>query len=117
MSFEIDTETLMISGYKGDSASFIFEFDKDIANYDVTFLVKKHLNDNEENAVIKKTITSPQRADIEVNVTSVDTNKLGMTGYGFKDYYWSLKLKSSDNTVETVIPNDFLTVPIFRVYP
>jgi len=117
MAFEIDTENLLISGYKGDSLSLVFEFDMNLAPYDVCFFVKRHVNDTESSAIIKKVLEKSDSGLAELNLSTEETNKLGTANGCFRDYYWSLKLKSQDNSVDTVIPNDFVSVPVFRVYP
>ncbi len=117
MAFEIDVENLVIAGYKGDSLSLAFEFDLDLAPYEVCFFVKRHINDSETSAVINKILQKSTEGLAELNLSAEETSKLGTSSNCFRDYYWSLKLKAQDNSVDTVIPNDFVSVPIFRVYP
>ena len=53
MPFIIDENTLLIRGRKGDSASFTFNFNLDLADYDEHFYVKKNVTDSDEKIVIK----------------------------------------------------------------
>lgn len=117
MTFEINNKTLMISGYKGDTASFTFQFNEDISNSTVCFIVKKNVNDLEEKAVLKKEFISPTAQAIQLKLTESDTLKLGTPNSSFKDYYWSLKIKANNDFVQTLIPNAYEASPIFRVYP
>lgn len=117
MTFELNDETLMISGYKGDSASFTFQFNEDISNSTICFYIKKNINDSEDKAVLTKEFVNPTNKIVDLKLASSDTSKLGTLNASFRDYYWSLKIKTGDEFVQTLIPNDYATTPIFRVYP
>lgn len=117
MTFELNDETFMISGYKGDSASFTFQFNEDISNSTVYFFVKKNINDSEDKAVLTKEFVNPVGSVVDLKLLPSDTLKLGTLNSSFRDYCWSLKIKTGDDFVQTLIPNDYATTPIFRVYP
>lgn len=117
MTFELNDKTLMISGYKGDTASFIFQFDTDISNSTVCFFIKKNINDSEDKAVLKKEFISPSQNIVNLKLSELDTKKLGTPNSSFRDYYWSLKIKFNNEFVQTLIPNNYDANPIFRVYP
>ncbi|MDD3237115.1 MAG: hypothetical protein PHV37_03355 [Candidatus Gastranaerophilales bacterium] len=117
MTFNLDEKTFMISGYKGDSASFTFKINTDISQYNLYFFVKKHLNDTEAKSVIAKEFKNPQNGIVCMNLTADETNSLSTKKSCFQDYYWSLKIKADNGFVQTLIPNNFNDVPVFRVYP
>ena len=117
MTFEINEKTLMISGYKGDTASFTLQFNQDISLSNVYFFVKKNVNDPEEKAVLKKEFFTPANNLVNLKLTENDTKKLGGSNSSFNDYFWGLKIKIGDDFVQTIIPNTFGANPVFRVYP
>ena len=117
MTFKLDENTLMISGYKGDSASFNLQFETDISNSTVVFMVKKNFSDSQDKAVIKKEFNNPSENTVLLKLNEEDTKQLGTPSATYRDYYWSLKIKMADEFVQTLIPNEFGLNPIFRVYP
>lgn len=117
MTFELDDKTFMISGYKGDTASFTFQFNEDISKSKIYFFIKKNINDSEDKVVLKKEFAYPPKNLIDLKLTEEDTKKLGTVNSSFRDYYWSLKIKSDNGFVQTLIPNNYNITPIFRVYP
>lgn len=117
MTFQLNDENFMITGYRGDSASFTFEFNEDISNSTVCFFVKKNINDSDDKAILKKEFVNPSQKVVDLRLLSSDTVKLGTLNSSFRDYYWSLKMKVGDGFVQTLIPNEFSSSPIFRVYP
>ena len=117
MTFQLDENSLMISGYKGDSASFTFNFDRDISDSTVVFLIKKNFSDSEDNAVIKKEFANSSNNFVQLNLTEEDTLKLGTPSATYRDYYWSLKIKVGGELVQTLVPDEFGSNPVFRVYP
>lgn len=117
MAFKLDEKNFMISGYKGDSASFTFKVNSEISDYSLCFYVKKNINDPEEKAIFTKEFVNPVDNTAVLELSSEDTSKFLTKNSCFHDYYWSLKIKNNNGYVQTLIPNNFEEVPVFRVYP
>lgn len=117
MSFTIDEKTFMISGYKGDSLSLTFKFETDFSDFNINFFIKKHINDTEEDAVIVKEYNCPVNKTVNLVLTPEETAALGTNNCCYRDYYWSLKIKSQGTFVKTLIPENFDINPVFRVFP
>lgn len=115
MPFTIDENSLLIKGRKGDTASFTFDFKQDISAYTVSFYVKKNLNSSE--VIIEKNYVNPSTSSVTVNLTAVDTNKLSAKADTYVTYFWGVKIKSGNDFVQTIIPQEFKNPPMLYVYP
>lgn len=115
MPFTLDESSLLIKGRKGDTASFTFDFNKDISAYTVRFYVKKNINDSE--AIIEKEYTNPTSTFVIVNLTTEDTEKLSSQANSYNTYYWGLKINSGTEFAQTIIPQEFKNPPMMYVYP
>jgi hypothetical protein len=115
MPFTIDEDSLLIKGRKGDTASFTFEFNRNMSNYTVHFYVKKNINDS--SSVIEKTYANPTTTAVTVALTTADTELLSATANSYNTYYWGLKINTGTNFAQTVIPQEFNNPPMMFIYP
>lgn len=115
MPFTIDEESLLIKGRKGDTASFTFNFNRDISAYTVNFYVKKSMNTQE--AVIEKKYINPSSTAVTVNLTTQDTQKLTARADSYTTYYWGLKITNGNDFAQTMIPQEFKNPPMMYIYP
>lgn len=115
MPFTIDEDSLLIKGRKGDTASFTFNFNRDISQYDVHFFIKKSMNDPV--ALIEKTYTKPSVKSITVNLSTEDTGNLSAKSGAYNVYYWGLKINKGTEFAQTLIPQEFKNPPMIYVYP
>lgn len=116
MSFKM-LDDLSIIGRRGDSASFTFEFEDDIKDYEFIFQVKKNITDNDEIALIRKTFKDLQENAITVELTPEDTLKLTTQGMGYSTYCWGIKAYLGEDYAQTLIPKDNTPAPKFSVLP
>ncbi len=115
MPFTIDEESLLIKGRKGDSASFTFNFNKDISAYSVYFYVKKNMNSPE--TIIEKEYKNPTSPCVTVNLTTEDTEKLTALTNSYNTYYWGVKIANGTEFAQTIIPQEFKNPPMMYIYP
>ena len=115
MPFTIDESSLLIKGRKGDTASFTFNFNKDISAYNVSFYVKKNLNTTD--LIIEKEYEKPSITSVTVNLTKTDTEKFTAQSNSYSTYYWGLKLSNGESFVQTIIPQEFKNPPMMYIYP
>lgn len=115
MPFTIDEDSLLIKGRKGDTASFTFNFNRDISDYTVSFYVKKNINSPE--AIIEKSYVNPTTTSVTVNLTTVDTEKLTSQANSYSTYYWGLRISNGSAFVQTLIPQEFKNPPMMYIYP
>lgn len=115
MGFTIDTGSLLIKGRKGDTASFTFNFNKDMSAYEIKFWIKKNLND--ETPVVAKEYVGNATGAVTINLTSDDTDKLKTKGSDYGVYYWGLKINIGTEFAQTLIPSDLQNPPMLYVYP
>jgi len=115
MPFTLEESSLLIRGRKGDTASFTFDFNKDISAYTVHFYVKKNINDTE--AIIEKKYENLNSTYVVVNLTTADTGKLSSQAGSYNTYYWGLKINSGTEFAQTIIPQEFKNPPMMYVYP
>lgn len=115
MPFTIDEELLLIKGRRGDSASFTFNFNRDISGYTVHFYVKKNVGDDD--AIITKEYINPTTHAVTVDLSATDTEKLSAQINSYSTYYWGLKINCGNDFVQTIIPQDFKSPPMMQVYP
>jgi len=115
MPFTLDESSLLIRGRKGDTASFTFDFNKDISAYTVHFYVKKNINDTEP--IIEKEYANPTTTFVVVNLTTDDTAKLSSQANSYNTYYWGLKINAGNEFAQTIIPQEFKNPPMMYVYP
>ena len=87
----------MIAVSRGDSAYIIIDITGDVPDdgTEALFTVKKGL-DGKASFIKRLTV---QGGSIEVNISSVDTNKLAPG-----KYYWDLRIIYSENDVNSPIP-------------
>lgn len=116
MSFKM-LEDLTILGRRGDSASFTFEFEDDISQYEFVFQIKKDVTDNDEYSLVRKVYSNSQENSITVELTPDDTLELNSLGVGYTTYCWGLKAYLSDKYAQTLIPRDNTPAPKFSVLP
>jgi hypothetical protein len=86
-----------------------------ITGYTFLFTIKRKRNDSDDNAIVKKTITShlsPTEGKTQITVDSSDTN--GLHGNFFYDYQWldttnkrKVVLKTADFEIEQRIGDSF----------
>ena len=120
MTFIIDDTKLTMRGWKGDSGSFVFNFDTDmdLSSCQVYFYVKKYIDDSDDDAVITKTYSQISNNSVTVNLTTNDTKNLEATTENCSPYFWGIKLcNSTANYGQTLIPKDFDFPPLLIVYP
>jgi hypothetical protein len=115
MPFTIDEDALLIKGRKGDSASFTFNFNKDVSAYSVYFYVKKNMNSTD--TVIEKEYQNPSSPCVTVNLTTADTEKLTALNNSYSTYYWGLKIANGTEFAQTIIPQEFKNPPMMYIYP
>lgn len=115
MPFTIDKNSLLIRGRKGDTASLVFDFNQDISDYTVYFLIKKSINSSE--AIIEKIYRNPEENSITVKLTTEDTNKLSVLSNSYNTYYWGLKVTKGTDFAQTIIPTEFKNPPMMYIYP
>lgn len=115
MPFTLDEESLLIKGRKGDTASFTFNFNKDISAYTVHFYVLKNVYSSE--SVIEKKYENPVGTSITVNLTVEDTKKLLPLKNSYNTYYWGVKITSGADFAQTLIPLEFRNPPMMYIYP
>lgn len=115
MPFTIDKSSLLIKGRKGDTASFTFNFNRDISNFDVYFYIKKNLNISEP--IIEKVYKKPSNNTVTVHLNETDTAKLNSQINSYSTYYWGLKIKNGTDYVQTIIPQAFKNPPMMYIYP
>lgn len=115
MPFTIDTESLLIRGRRGDTASFTLNFEQEISQYTVSFFVKKNVGDEE--AIIQKNYEKPQGRSLIINLTSEDTKKLFAQPNSYSTYNWGLKIGIGNEFVQTLIPQNFDSAPKMYIYP
>lgn len=105
--YTIDTDTLVIKGFKRDATELVFNFGEDISAYKFIFAVKEKISDSDTEAKVFKTII-PNEGDTSVTVAfeSADTENIEMPeGKGFVKYYWTLIAYKADGSYQnTVIP-------------
>jgi hypothetical protein len=133
MLFKLNSETLMISGTRGDSGTISFQFSRDMDGATVTFLVKKDITVDDVDAYITKMVTFPTTDEINAagggnpnNVVAIvldpsDTANLPIDDEEheppkYVDYVWGLKVCKDSTYVETVVPVSGGTYPKFRLY-
>lgn len=115
MPYTIDENSLLIRGRKGDTATFNFNFNQNLSNYDVYFYVKKNLNNSE--VLIEKEYNNPHSNSVTVHLTEEDTKKFVSQVNSYSIYYWGLKIKNGNEFVQTIIPKDFKNPPMMYIYP
>lgn len=120
MPFTINQDTLLINGRKGDTASFSFNFGKDISMYTVNFFIKKNMYDKVP--IVSVSVAGSVSGTATVNLTSTNTDKLIISkNEDFGSYYWGLRLEdAATNGVDfsqTLIPKDISNPPELYVYP
>lgn len=115
MPFTIDEDSLLIKGRRGDTASFTFNFNKDMSGYAIHFYVKKNIKDSE--AVLEKIYEKPQSTSVTVNLTANDTDKLTALNNSYNTYYWGLKINNGTTFAQTIIPQEFKNPPMMYIYP
>jgi len=127
MIFTIDQTTYAITGTKGDSGAFIFNFNKNMDGATACFVVKEKITTDDVDAYIEKSYTFPTSAvepsgnnvfivsllpgdtlDIPI-VTEQDPPK-------YDDFVWGLRVYKGTTYAETVIPRTGGTYPKFRMY-
>jgi hypothetical protein len=91
---------------RGDSKSWTLYFrDEDGVNIDITgwtifFTAKENVDDIDDNAKIKKTITShtsPTLGETKIELTPDDTNLV------IKSYVYDIQIKKSTGEIQTII--------------
>lgn len=115
MPFTIDKDSLLIRGRKGDTASFIFDFNQNISAYTVHFYIKKNVNSKD--TIIEKTYVNPVETSVTINLTAEDTEKLTSQANSYNIYYWGLKINSGNDFAQTIIPQQFKNPPMMYIYP
>ena len=115
MPFTIDENSLLIRGRRGDTASFTFDFKKDISAYMVSFYVKKNMQTSD--LVIEKKYANPATSSVTVNLTTTDTEKLTAQANSYTTYYWGVKLSNGTEFAQTIIPQEFKNPPMMYIYP
>ena len=116
MSFKM-LKDLTILGRRGDSASFTFEFEDDISQYEFVFQIKKDITDSDEHSLVRKTYSALHENSITVELTPDDTLELNSQGVGYTTYCWGLKAYLGDEYAQTLIPRDNTPAPKFSVLP
>lgn len=115
MPFTIDEESLLIKGRKGDTASFTFNFSRDISSYTIHFYIKKNVNSSD--VVVQKIYTNPGVNSVTVDLTTDDTSKLTSQANSYTTYYWGLKISDGNYFAQTLIPQEFKNPPMMYIYP
>lgn len=117
MPFEINPDSLLIKGRRGDSGSFTFDFDQDLSEYCVDFYVKRNLNDPDDKTIIKKSYKNIEGTVVTIDLLPSETEKLLTRSDSYVQYYWGLKIHIGDSFAQTIIPMEFKNAPIMCVYP
>ena len=90
---------------RGDTKTYTLYFEDengariDITGWIVFFTVKVHIDDSDDDAKIKKTITShtdPTNGETQIPLTSTDTADVG-------NYVYDVQYRSTTGTIKTVI--------------
>jgi len=90
---------------RGDSKTYTLTFKDedgnliDITGYTVFFTVKEKIDDNDDHAKIKKTITShtdPTNGETQIQLSSSDTNLIG-------NYLFDIQIKNTTNEIITIM--------------
>lgn len=115
MPFTLESDTLLIRGRKGDTASFTFNFNKDISDYTVYFYVLRNIYSADP--VIQKKYEKPAGTSITVNLTIDDTALLTPLSNSYNTYYWGVKITNGSDFAQTVIPQEFKNPPMMYIYP
>ncbi len=115
MPFTINEESLLIKGRRGDTATFNFNFNQNLSDYEVYFYIKKNLNTTD--SIVEKQYKNPRSASVTVHLTEEDTVKLTSQANSYTVYYWGLKIKNGNEFVQTIIPKEFKNPPMMYIYP
>lgn len=115
MPFTIDENSLLIKGRRGDTASFVFNFEQDISAYTLTFFIKKNISD--KTAIVEKQFANPTTKSVVISLTSEDTSKLLAPANSYNTYYWGLKINIGTEFAQTLIPQEFDNPPVMQIYP
>lgn len=113
MPFILDEKTMIISGRRGDTASFNFDFNQDMSGYTVSFYVKQL---NSQDIIIEKNYTNIVDSSVLVNLTTADTQKLVSQTNSYIPYSWGLKISKGIDFAQTVIPQENENPPMMYVY-
>ena len=90
---------------RGDDKYYILTFTDsngdpiDITGWIIFFTVKRDLDDTDDEALIKKDITShtdPTNGQTRIHLTNDDTDLIG-------SYYYDIQVKKSDGTIITIL--------------
>lgn len=115
MPFTLDEDSLLIKGRRGDTASFTFNFNKDMSPYTVHFYILKNIYSAD--AVIDKKYEKLTGTSITVNLTVEDTRKLSPLTNSYNTYYWGVKITNGTDFAQTLIPQEFRNPPMMYIYP
>jgi hypothetical protein len=96
---------------RGDSKAYTLQFvDEndvaiDITGWIVFFTAKEKVSDDDDDAAIKKDITShtnPTNGETKISLTSTDT------AIDVKSYYYDIQVKTDTNEVKTIVDGKLL---------
>jgi len=99
-----------LSVYRGDDKTFNFTFKNsngaaiNITDWTIFFTVKEHETDADDDAKIKKDVTShtsPTGGLSTLSITDSDTNLTP------KKYYYDFQYKKADGTIKTIVKGEF----------
>ena len=127
MIFTINQTTYNISGTKGDSGAFIFQFNRNMDGATACFIVKENITTDDDDAYITKSYTFPAASAVSgenntfvVSLFPADTLDIPIVTDQdppkYDDFVWGLRVHKGDIYGETVIPTTGGTYPKFRMY-
>ena len=99
-----------LSVYRGDDKTFNFTFKNsngaaiNITDWTIFFTLKEHEADADDDAKIKKDVTShtsPTDGLSQLSITDSDTN------LDPKKYYYDFQIKKDDGIIRTLVKGDF----------
>lgn len=99
--------------YRGDDKTYNLTFTDsngdaiDITGYTIFFTVKNNKTDSDDDAVIKKDITShidPTNGKTQIILTDIDT------AIAIKRYFYDIQLKDVSGLITTVLEDAFIIV-------
>jgi len=127
MIFTIDQTTYAITGTKGDSGAFIFNFSRNMDGATACFIVKETITTTDADAYITKSFTFPEASAVSgdnnvfnVSLFPCDTLNIPIVTDQdpprYDDFIWGLRVYKGTTYAETVIPSTGGVYPKFRMY-
>lgn len=114
MTFKLDEQTLTLSGRVGESLNLTFEFEEDISQMHIEFVISEKMGSK---PTLRRSFKKPSENRVELSLSTDEVSQLLNTNDTHSTYCWGLMAHIGKNYSSIIIPELLKSAPKLLIYP